>query len=42
MLNVVSDVNIRNFDSIFGILLEDIVELLGVVGGGICRHISRK
>ena len=40
-LNVVSDVNIRNFDSIFGVLLEDIVELLVVVGGGSCRHISR-
>ena len=41
-MNVVSDVNTRNFDSSSGIVLKYIVELLGVVGGGICCQISRK
>lgn len=37
-----SDVNSCCFDSIFGILIEDIVELLGIIRDGICRHISYK
>lgn len=38
-INVVNEVKCCCFDSIFGALIED-VELLGLVGGGICCHIS--
>lgn len=40
--NVVLDVNSYSFDFVFDILIEDIVELLGVVRDRNYRHISQK
>lgn len=38
--NVVNDVNSYSFDSTFGSLGEDVVNLLHFVGGGNCCHMS--
>lgn len=40
-VNVVNDVNSCNFDSACA-LIEDVIELFGMVGGGSCCHIPRK
>lgn len=40
--NVIKELNSCYFDSTFGVIIVDIVDLLSLVGDSICHHISSK
>lgn len=41
-INVVNEVKCCHFDFIYAVIVKNVVELLALVKGGICHHISRQ